>query len=221
MNPRRVALIVFAILSLGLALATGRAEGSPQTSRDESQEPAVSYSLTLGERKVEIEEGKSVEITGSFTNPQVTLEASASRTFPYLGLSFAYPRSFTFEADFSSPESKSWTLSGNDFKIIVFSLAGDVSARKYVESVGELLGDGTMQRSKAELKLGSLKVDGAAVRFKLVGTSMRMEAYKLPSLAGRTRLLVLQDVPPEGKTESPEAISTRALIESTFRLTEK
>ena len=188
---------------------------------DESLEPPVTYTLTLGGQKVDLLEGRPVTISGSFSNPVAVLEASTSRIFPHAGISFAFPRSFTFEADLEDADSKSWTLSGNDFKIMVFSLANLSSAKSYVEGVAEVLAGDEIVREKAALKLPNPNLGRAAVRFEMVGNPMRFEAYELPSLGKRKRLLVLQDSPPEGKTSSAEALMARAMLESTFRLTEK
>ena len=51
------------------------------------------------------------------------------RVFPYGGVAFRYPRAFTFEASLDDADLRSWTLSGNDFKVMYFVFAVRVTAK--------------------------------------------------------------------------------------------
>src|SRR5262245_43616031 len=108
----RILSLAVPLLCLGCRMRTAAV--------DESQEPPLVCVVKLDDSSIELTEGETGQVNGTFTNPKLTVTPQPNRTFPYQGITFKYPRAFNFEADLSDPESKNWTLSGNDLKIMIF-----------------------------------------------------------------------------------------------------
>jgi hypothetical protein len=188
--------------------------------QDESKEPPQSFVVKLGDQSLTVVEGEATKLAGSFTNPQVTITPEPYRVFPYQGLRFQYPRTFSFEADLADPAEKSWTLSGNDVKIMFFSLDAKLTPTAFADSVLE-----QFDRSKskvldpnAKLTLGAHAVTGVKLQLTVATHKMTQEAYAIPTLRGKTRLLVLQDNPDERGNHSAEGKAMLALLQKTFQV---
>ena len=85
-------------------------------------------------------EGEPVPVARTFQDPRVTVRPEPHRLFPYGGVSFHYPRGFTFEADLDDPAARSWTLSGNDFKVLYFVFPVVITPQAHVEQLLETHG---------------------------------------------------------------------------------
>ena len=99
--------------TLALMLCSGALVAS------EDKEPELGYTLLVDDQPIRLQPNKETVIAGIFTNLHVRLIPEQERHFTYGGFSFKYPAHFGFEADFRTPGLKLWTLSGNDFVIMV------------------------------------------------------------------------------------------------------
>lgn len=194
---RRCAVAV-ALLVMGIAAAFAQS--------GEEIEPPLQYQLKIGEKAAPILEGVPATFEGTFTNPAVLLEVAPERVFPYGGVTFSYPRHFTFEADFTSPDLKIWTLSGNNFKIMHFvsgePLPADVLLTNMMQQVDPSAGP--INTEPVSLTLGGQAVPGKRLRMTLASQAFFTDAYALPAMGGQSRLLVLQDALTEADGTSPE-----------------
>jgi len=191
-------------------------------STDESAEPPVEYTVTVGERSVVLKDGDVGRLDGTFTDPQVKVIAKQTRVFPYQGVVFEYPRAFTFEADFSDKAAKNWTLSGNDFKITLFSCDDNLTSSEFAESMMSQFGreNCKVTNSNARITLGSHALSGTSIRITIAAHSMAMDCYRLPSRGRKTRLLVFQDSLDEVGKRSKEGTVTMDLLRKSFKLSE-
>ena len=71
-------------------------------------EPELKYVVSVGGKSVTVKEGEAAKLEGTFTNPEVTVMPEGHRTFSAEGVTFRYPRGFTFEFE-SAPRMKSWS----------------------------------------------------------------------------------------------------------------
>ena len=135
---------------------------------DESAEPPLKYSVKVGERTVTISEGQTVQLDGTFSNPEITVTAQPYRVFPYQGLTFNYPRSFTFEADLDDRNAKIWTLSGNDFKIMYFVLNESVSTDDFANNMIDQFGreNAKVVNANTTITLGKQKLSGTSPSYR-------------------------------------------------------
>ena len=185
---------------------------------DETAEPPVAYSINIDGKSHSIGLGKPVVLKGTFINPSVTLTAASTRHFNTIGIEFDYPASFTWEADVEVESAKSWTLSGNDFKIMVFQLSKGVSAHSYAQAMVKQFGAEKTKVDSIERTLGEKTLSGRILKTVIANTEIRMEILEIPS-ESTSRLLVLQDSPPEGESVSKEAEATLDGFAKTFAFT--
>lgn len=186
---------------------------------DESKEPTLTYTLNIGDRSISITEGETANIKGTFDNPKVTLTAQPHRVFPYQGISFKYPRAFTFEADVDDAGYKNWTLSGNDFTIMYFVLNDRLTTNAFADNMAAKLGrENCTVQTASHLKFGNENLSGTTLKATVVGNKMVMDIYRIPSTGGQTKLLVLQDNLDDFGNRSIEGKSTLQLIKQSSKL---
>ena len=186
---RLFALIAFVpFLSLGCNSAV-------TVTVDESEEPSLRYSVMVGEKTVTISEGQTVQVDGTFSNPKLMITPQAHRVFSYQGLTFEYPRAFTFEADLDDRNAKNWTLSGNDLKIMYFVLNANLSTADFSSNMIDQFGgkNAKVADANATITLGKHILTGTSLHATVVGHQMVMDIYRIPSRVGVTKLLVFQD----------------------------
>jgi hypothetical protein len=183
---------------------------------DESQEPPLSYTLTIDGRNYQITLDQPLLLEGNYKNPKLTLAASPLRRFPFGGVEFHYPAKFSWEAEIESAKFKQWILSGNDFKIMYFVQSDIVTLDSYVDAMVRQFGKEKTRISNTERVLGRQLYTGKLLFVKIAGTSINFEIFTLPSKEG-SRLLVLQDSPPDNRALSVEGDMTLKMLTETFK----
>ncbi|MCB1049247.1 MAG: hypothetical protein KDC71_01520 [Acidobacteria bacterium] len=184
---------------------------------DDGLEPPLQFVLQVDGQNHPIVVGEPSQIKGTFSNPTILLKAASLRHFPYGGVEFDYPANFSWEAEIDGSD-RTWTLSGNDFKIIYFVMSEALTLDEYVEAIREQFGDDKIQVTFKERAMGSLTVKGQRLKATLAGIPFFMEVYLLPTQKG-TRLLVFQDFPGEGTQSSPEGDKTFKMFSASFKNT--
>jgi len=196
----------------------------PSTSsaqEDESKEPPIKYILKVGDKSVPITEGESAKIEGKFTNPVVSLTAEPHRVFKFQGVTFKYPRSFTFEADLEDENVKNWTLSGNDFEIMYFVATAPLAVDEFVTNMTNQFGEENCKVTDpdAKITLGETELTGKTLEITIATHKIVMDTYHLPSAGERHRLLVFQDSMDEETGEhSQESKDTLDGIKKSFEI---
>lgn len=193
------------------ALAVPIAVGSQHP---EAQEPRLSFNVAVGSTRVRVVEGETAAVPGNFQNPAVSVTVEPQRTFTYAGLRFDYPRSFTFEADLDGGTS-SWTLSGNDLKIMVFRFDERVSTEEYVQELVKRFGP-TTTTAPMQLRLGNADYPGTRLDVRVVKTELVYEVVGLPQYEGKYRILAIQDN--KKAANVPEGVNARALLARSFHV---
>lgn len=205
-------------LALAASVLTGTLAASARAG-DESREPPLLFSVSVGGVTVAATEGEAVPVVGTFQDPRVTVRPEPHRVFPYGGVSFRYPRGFTFEADLDDPTARSWTLSGNDFKVIYFAFPVVITPQTHLEQLLESHGRANCHvlDEQADLRLGESTLGGIRVEVTVQGSRMVQEAYQVPLKGKGSRLLVFQDWPVGRADRSPEGALALRLIAASFR----
>lgn len=183
---------------------------------DLRKEPPLTYTLIIDGQRVPVEVGKEVAVAGQFRDPRVKLEVGSTRTFQFAGVKFDYPGAFGWEADVEDPDTVNWTLSGNDYKIMVFQktvLEPDQLAR----SIATGLDADPEAIVAVEETIAGQKLKGFRIRTKIVGTLSVTVVLATPSGA----ILVLQDTPPDGSEVSVENKACRELLNKTLSFPKK
>ena len=184
----------------------------------ESHEPPLKYTLEINGQPHELILDMPVEIRGAYKDPKVVLTGSSIRQFTYGDVAFQYPASFSWEAEIEGHNERTWTLSGNDFKIMYFILPAAVSVDAYAEAMANQFGEERTRVSDTERTLGVQKYKGKLLFVKLAGVTLNLEVYALRATSG-SRLLVFQDTPPDDRAISKEGERTLALLSTSFKET--
>lgn len=216
-------LVTIMLLAALIAFAcTASNSQSPQgktNQPDEAKAPPLKYTLKIGKKSIAITEGETVSIKGRFRNPKVTLTAQPHRLFSYRGVSFKYPRSFTFEAELEESDFQSWTLSGNDFTIMFFVIADDLTAEEYARELMSDFGRENCAISKAvPFEFGSQKISGTKLEVNVVGNKTVTNAYRISTDNMQTKLLIFQDFLDDDGNPSREGKSTLDIVQRSFKL---
>jgi hypothetical protein len=196
--------------------------GGPATAADESQEPPLQFEVIIGDKSFAVTEGESAQAIGEFNDPIISVTPQPLRVFPYQGISFSYPRSFTFEADLKDPDNKSWTLSGNDFKIIYFVMNVRLSTGEFANSMIDLMGhrQAKVTNPNAQMTLGKHALSGKTLELTLASHKSTMDIYRLPSAKRVTRFLVFQDSLDAQGNRSREGTQALKELASSFSVQE-
>lgn len=183
---------------------------------DESAEPPLQYTLTIGEVKQAITLGEPAELRGDFNNPVVTLTASPTRTFPYNGLSFKYPAHFTWEADVSNPLSRTWTMEHQDGSVMVVGTLFEISPQKFAEGVAGNLGARDPKIGKIADTFGGIELQGVRLEADIARLHHVTEVFRIPTRLGG-RLLVIQSFLEDGEP-GPRSAELAKLIRESFAI---
>ena len=202
-----IRITVTVILFLGI--------GSMCVSADDRQEPPLKYTLEIDGQQHEIVLDKPIKVQGNYSDPKFVLSASPIRNFTHGDIAFQYPASFSWEAEIEASNEKTWTLSGNDFKIMYFIQPYELSVENYDQAMAKQFGKGTTRISDTERTLGGHKHKGKLLFVKLAGTELSLEVYALPAKSG-SRLLVLQDSPPDNRAISEEGEMALGMLSKSF-----
>jgi hypothetical protein len=182
----------------------------------DDQEPPLGYTLRLDNQSVRLVAGKEAQIKGHFENPTATLIPDKERLFTYGQVTFKYPSSFAFEADFDTKGVKTWTLDGNDVIITVHKWESvETTPKALFEELNKIYGG----KAKAENKtyiFNRQKYSGVRVQVTLVKQKIIQDIFALPAKKG-SRILILQDSSAE-EGPSDESKAVLKLLDETLKL---
>lgn len=182
----------------------------------EKEEPPLGYTLRFAKESVRVVPGKETEIKGHFENPKVILVPDKERLFTYGGVTFKYPSNFAFEADFQSDGIKIWSLDGNDFVIMVQHFETlSVTPKLFSENLKKVYGPETKAESRS-YSFNGQKYSGIRIFVTLAETKMIQDVLAIPTQKG-SRLLILQDSPPEDKVSEDESKLVLKLLDETLK----
>jgi len=140
--------------------------------------------------------------------------------FRFKGIAFEYPRTFAFEADLKNLDSKSWTLSGNDLRIMYFVINAKLTTREYADGMIEQFGRKNYRVVDANVKitLGEHTLYGKIIEVKVSSLEIVIDIYKVPSQDGVRKFLVFQDSIDKAGNRSEEGKQTLNKVKSSFAL---
>ena len=184
---------------------------------DDSKEPQLGFTLKIDNQTVKLEENKAVQLSGISKNPKVTLIPDKHRYFTYAGLKFYYPSNMSFEADFSEPGLKMWTLDGNDFVLSVHHYTGlKLTAKALANQLKAYYGKST-KASPISYTFNKVKYSGLRIEAKIAGSGIIQDVIEIPTKKG-SRIIILQDSIASEKVSEDERKLILGLLEKSFQL---
>lgn len=190
-------------------------------SADETVEPPLTYTVTIGDKTAQVSDGQTVQIDGEFKDPKITVTPSPFRVFPYGGMSFKYPSNFTFEAALNPPHGTKWVVAGNDVKVIVLRVQAKMAIEAYAQMLMGKFGpnNSRITNPNAKTTFGKHELSGMSLGVKIAGIPLTMDIYRLPAPEGQTRMLIIQDgVNRDGVGHTEEARQMLAALKESFKL---
>lgn len=190
-------------------------QAAPTKGDPEAAEPALGFTLQIGDKTVRVREGEATKIDGRFNNPEVRLVADEFRIFSYAGINFRYPRGYAYEADFTDKDVRMWTLTGNACTVMVYSYAQVVTPEEFASNLADTLDADTTKVSNGTMKVGSRDLKGKRIQTVIAGNPIVYDAVAVPSAKGSV-LLVLQDSVGKDGMPSRDRRIMAELIDKTF-----
>lgn len=204
--------------SLLLAAALGAAPApAPAAEPEDREPPLVLYFEAEGGKRVAVELDKP--FNPSELGKSATLKLEPQRRFGYAGLEFRYPREYGFEAQLQ-PQVSSWTLSGNDAKVMVQRYKGqkkvDVLHKSVIAEMQKAYG-GKAKESPVTLAAGGRTLEGTRIEVDLAGTFIVQDVFPIKSGSDAVELII-QDAQNKAGEPSAERVKTEALLKETLKL---
>jgi hypothetical protein len=186
---------------------------------DETIEPPILYTLSIGGKEQVVQLGKGIQIAGTFDNPEVMLTAKDTRRFASAGITFDYPAQYGWSASASDANPRTWILSGNSFKIMVFAAAAGLDARAVADEMAVQFKAPTTAISPVTRRFGKTDLRGFRLKAAVLNARFNIDVLAIPSKSGG-RVLMLQDTLPDEGLASAESGAALELLRATFALTQ-
>lgn len=209
-------LSLLAVASV-LAAAPPAPSPAPAAEPEDREPPLVLYFEAEGGKRVPVELDKA--FNPADLGKSATLKLEPQRKFSYAGLEFSYPREYGFEAQVAQPVT-SWTLSGNDAKVMVQRFKGqkkvDVLHKSVIAGIQKAYG-GKAKESPITLAAGGRTLEGTRIEVDLAGAFIVQDLFPIKSGADGVELII-QDSQKKLGEPSAERVKTEALLKETLKL---
>ena len=217
MTPFRT---ILAISGLVVVLGVSACRRGDEPAGD--QEPPLLLYFESEGKKIPIELDKPFSPEALAGMKSATLRAEPYRVFPYAGISFRYPRSYSFAANLKNQGTMIWTLKGNRFLIIVEKFPGmhdHESIRKNVtsEMKKSYAGAKTLSEVDAKLELDGANLKGRRIEVTLASTLLYQELFSFAA-GDSSIVLILQDRPESDGKPSSDRIVGEVMLRESMRL---
>ncbi len=185
---------------------------------EEDEEPPLLFSIVVNGDTVKMLENDIQTLEGKYTDPTLSVSVHNWRQFPHGGISFEYPRNFSFEAEFDS-YGKIWTLSGNSLTIMYIKMNGFLTIDMYTNELKSQFGQDNCKVEEITKTMNGETFDGRLLTVTLLTQNLNMEILEIDGDETKD-FLVFQDAPNELESESGEYTKTMARVNETFKLSE-
>jgi hypothetical protein len=213
---------VVAIAGLAVVLGVSACGRDHEPSGEE--EPPLLLYFDAGEKRVPVEIDKPFSPEALSGIKTATLRAEPYRVFPYAGISFRYPRSYSFGANFKNEGTKIWTLKGNRFLIMVERFPGMPNHESICRTVTSEMkksyaGAKSLREVDAKLELDGATLKGRRIEVVLATTLLHQELFSFAS-GSSSIVLILQDRPETDGKPSADRIAGEVMLRESLRLPE-
>ncbi|MEN8784995.1 MAG: hypothetical protein ABF379_11575 [Akkermansiaceae bacterium] len=190
----------------------------PAVLSDEKTEPKRNYTLKIGDRSFQISEGVPFDLKAGDKNQKATLTASTYRTFTHQNLNFDYPAHYSFEADLTNLQAKSWTLSGNDCTVMVFGMGARVTHNEMAKEMANGFGKKNSKTRKTLLELGKKEYNVSIIDVTIAGTDLKLEIFAIELSPNSSTLFIIQDSLGDDGKHSNDYQVLRKFLDRSFSL---
>ncbi len=184
-----------------------------------SEEPPLIFELTIDEKTNYVFQNEIENFNGDFKNPKVQIKIHNWRQFPHGNLFFEYPSNYLFEYT-KEKSSNTWTLSGNDFKIMYVKILSDLTAEKYTDNIREIIGSSNCTKSQISRNFNGIELNGFKLKVNLIENTYINYVYEINTNDRYSSFLVFQDFIDEDGRTSAESKKTFDKIDKTLSIKE-
>jgi len=184
-------------------------------SKDE--EPPLIFELISENKTQYFVENQPRKWNGLAKDSETTIGVYDWKLFPHNNIEFEYPRTYSFEADLSITNDI-WTLTGNDFIIMVIRPIIEMNVKEYVDEMIAQFGPSNCTTKEITRKINNSKLNGIKLSVILAGINIELDVLEIINKSGKKTLLVFQDSLSDSKENSKESLNTLKRIEQTFKI---
>ncbi|HNX77008.1 MAG TPA: hypothetical protein PLM07_17255 [Candidatus Rifleibacterium sp.] len=192
------------------------ASASAATAIDESREPADTFKLSIDGNEYQIVPEKSLEVTCKGEKLPVLLTVEPLKNFNYGGIELKYPRNYTFEADLSEKEVSLWSLSGNQFVLMIQKYPAEMNHQIMASMLLPRFGEKNSSLEPCRAELNGSETAGTRLITTIGDSTITQEIYSF-KVEGGSLLLILQDTIGSKGEKSEEGAKFRELLKTTLK----
>jgi hypothetical protein len=185
----------------------------------DDKEPEEQFFLEFDGKKIPIQLDKPFELDTK-GKKQAKITVAPYRVFKHAGLKFRYPRAYGFEADIEDPDTRGWTLDGNNVVIMIYRYKGNPLHKELRNTTASFVrmkfGPRNVKSEETKIKLEGKEVDGVLLRINLAGERLTQAMYSFVSEED-SYLLMFQDSPGEDGKPTQEFLDMQKLLTESFR----
>lgn len=186
-------------------------------SLSKDEEPPLIFELKSRNNIQYFVENKQKKWNELNKDSEVTISVYKWKLFPHNNIEFEYPRNFSFEAELSVTEDI-WTLSGNNFTIIVIRPIVFIDIESYVNDMITQFGSQNCSTKRVTKKINNSKLNGIKVSVVIAGVNIEIDVFEIIDKRGKKSLIVFQDTLSDSKENSEESQTAFERINQTFKI---
>ena len=220
---KNTSIIIISFLFLFVLISCERKKESQIKFKDfeinlsKDEEPPLIFELISENGTQYFVENQPKKWNGLAKDMESTIEVYDWKLFPHNNLEFEYPRTYSFEADLSLANDF-WTLSGNDFKIMVIRPIVEMNIEEYVNDMVAQFGPSNCTTKEITKKINNSELNGIKLSVNLAGINLELDVLEIIDNSGKKSLLVFQDSLTDSKENSEESLNTMKRIKETFKI---
>lgn len=181
------------------------------------KEPTQNFILKIDNTSHEVSMNADHKIVVSGRPHKVRIEISPTRNFNKAGLSFDFDSKRHFSYEELSPEVDHWSLDGNNTVIIIQNYKVKVENSEILDSFKEEYRKmkAKTKSTKTKLNYDGKSVTGQRLLINMGDIKLEQQIFFF-NKKGETRVMILQDTPDEGNSNTKEFVKMRALVQKTL-----
>ncbi len=219
---RKTSIIITSLLSM-LCISCDQKQESKikfkdfEISLSKDEEPPLIFGISSEGKTQYFVENQTRKWNLLTKNSDITIRVYDWKLFPHNNIEFEYPRTYSFEADLSIINDI-WTLSGNDFTIMVIRPIIETEVKEYVDDMITEFGPSNCTKQEISKRINNSKLNGIKLSVNLAGIDIELDVFEIIDKNGKKSFIVFQDSLTDSKENSKESINTMKRIEQTFKI---
>lgn len=163
-----------------------------------------------------LSEGEELKLDTTSNQTVVSVKLADYKQFDNGTISFNHPSNMSYELE-TDIGYQNWTLSGNDFVIMLFQIDAVAKLDDFVNEMVNQFGRVNCTVEKTQIKLGDQNLVGKRINVTLVGQKLTMDLVELEGADSTFNILAFQDSLNGDGTASAESINSLEMLDRTIK----